>query len=195
MSSPPGSPRSSRTGWAWWSRVKTRRGPSRGDQVEVGHPTTEHRVSLAELVVDVQAGHHRGVPRPRLVHAQQVGDGVAQGVIARVAGAGERDLRHRVAQHPGRDRVAFVVIGVQQAVRRHVLDHLGQLPAQVHRILHAGVEPLPTHGGVHVGGVAGQQDTSLAVGRGLTGHVGEPGDPDRAVDPVVGPVHGDASPR
>ena len=44
---------------------------------------------------------------------------------------------------------------------------------------------------MHVGGVAGQQDPSLAVGRGLPGHVGEPGDPGGIVDPVVGPVHGD----
>ncbi len=165
--------------------------PLRGDQVEIGHATTEHRVSLAELVVNVQAGHHRGVPLARLLHAQQVGNGVAQGIKARVAGAGESDLRHRVAQHAGSDRVAFVVIGVQKAVRRHALDHLGQLPPQVHRILHAGVESLPAHRGVHVRGVAGQQDTSLAVGRGLTGHVGEPGDPDRTVHPVVGPIDGD----
>ena len=42
-------------------------------------------------------------------------------------------------------------------------------------------------------GVAGEQDPPLAVGRGLPGRVGEPGDPGGAVDPVVGPVHGDES--
>ena len=40
-------------------------------------------------------------------------------------------------------------------------------------------------------GVAGEQHPSLAVGRRLPGHVGEPGDPGRAVHPVVGPVDGD----
>ena len=44
---------------------------------------------------------------------------------------------------------------------------------------------------MHVCGVAGQQDPSVAVGRGLPGHVGEPGDPRGTVDPVVGPVDGD----
>ena len=44
---------------------------------------------------------------------------------------------------------------------------------------------------MHVGGVAGQQHPSLAVGRRLPGHVGEPGDPGRAVHPVVRPVGGD----
>ena len=40
-------------------------------------------------------------------------------------------------------------------------------------------------------GVAGQQHPSLAVGRGLPGPIGEPGDPGGGVDPVIGPVHGD----
>jgi hypothetical protein len=70
-------------------------------------------------------------------------------------------------------------------------DHLGQLPAQVHRILHAGVEALATVRGVHVGGIAGQQHPPVAVGGGLPGHIGEPGDPGGAVDPIVGPAYGD----
>ncbi|MBY9074255.1 hypothetical protein K1X13_05405 [Nocardioides sp. WL0053] len=43
--------------------------PLRGDQVEIGHATTEYRVSLAELVVNVQARtssrrtRHRGAHR------------------------------------------------------------------------------------------------------------------------------------
>ena len=89
------------------------------------------------------------------------------------------------------DRVALGVVGVQQAFRRCPIDHLGQLPAQIHRILHAGVEALSTDRGMHVRRVAGQQDPSVAVGRGLPGHVGEPGDPGGTVDPVVGPVDGD----
>ena len=103
----------------------------------------------------------------------------------------ERDLRHRVAQHAGGDRVPLGVVGVEQALRRRPLDHLGQLPAQVHRVLHADVEALPADRGVHVRGVAGQQHAPVAVGRGLPGHVGEPRDPGGAVDPEVGPVDGD----
>ena len=89
------------------------------------------------------------------------------------------------------DRVALGVVGVEQAFRRRPLDHLGQLPSQVHRILHTGLEALATVGGMHVRGVAGQQHPSLAVGRGLPGRVGEPGDPGGTVDAVVGPVDGD----
>jgi len=44
---------------------------------------------------------------------------------------------------------------------------------------------------MHVRGVAGQQDASVAVSGSLTRHVGEPGDPGGTVDPVVGPVDGD----
>ena len=89
------------------------------------------------------------------------------------------------------DRVTLGVVGVQEAFRGCPVDHLGQLPAQIHRILHAGVEALSTIRGMHVCGVAGQQDPSLAVGRGLPGHIGEPGDRGGTVDPVIGPVDGD----
>ena len=98
---------------------------------------------------------------------------------------------HRVAQHAGSDRVALGVIGIQEAVRRCLLDHLGQLPSQIHRILHTGLEALSTVRGMHVCGVAGQQHPSLAVGRGLPGHIGEPGDRGGTMDPVIGPVYGD----
>ena len=55
-----------------------------GDQVEIGHAAPEQGVSLTEVVMDVQAGHHPGVPLAGLVHAQQIGHGVAQGVDSRV---------------------------------------------------------------------------------------------------------------
>ena len=87
--------------------------------------------------------------------------------------------------------MALGVVGIQEAFRRCPVDHLGQLPPQVHRILHTGVEALSTHRGMHVCGVAGQQHPSVPVGRRLPGHIGEPGDPGGTVDPVVGPVYGD----
>lgn len=40
-------------------------------------------------------------------------------------------------------------------------------------------------------GVAGDQHAPLAVGFGLPGGVGEPGDPGGTVDPVIGSVDGD----
>ena len=39
--------------------------------------------------------------------------------------------------------------------------------------------------------VAGEEDPVHAVGRRLTRHVGEPGDPRSVVDPEIGAVHGD----
>ena len=105
--------------------------------------------------------------------------------------AEQRDLRDRVAQHAGSDRVALGVVGVQEAVRRCLLDHLGELPSQVHRILHADVEALAAHRVVHVRGVAGQQHPPVAIGLRLPGCIGEPGDPGGTVDPVVGSPYGD----
>src|SRR3984893_2526664 len=83
------------------------------------------------------------------------------------------------------------MVGIQEAFWGCPVDHLGQLPSQIHRILHTGVEALSTIRGMHVCGVAGQQDPSVAVGRGLSSHVGEPGDPGGRVDAVVGPTYGD----
>ena len=116
---------------------------------------------------------------------------MSRNAFVRSSGAAEPDRRHRVPQHAGRDRVALGVVAVEEAFRRCPVDHLGQLPAQVHRILHAGVEALSTVRGMHVRGVAGQQHPSVAVGRGLPRHVGEAGDEGGTVDPVVGPVDDD----
>jgi hypothetical protein len=111
-------------------------------------------VSLAEIVVNVQTGHLRGESSVRLVHAEELGNDVAHGLDA-VVRAAQRDLRHRVTQHAGSDRVALGMVGVQEALRRRLLDHLGQLPSQVHRILHTDVEALSTRRIVHVCGVTG----------------------------------------
>ena len=87
--------------------------------------------------------------------------------------------------------MALVVVGVEQTVGRRPLDHLRELPAEVHRILHADVEALPTLRWVHVRGIAGEQHAAGAVRRRLPRHVREAGDPRRGVRPEVGAVRGD----
>ena len=161
-----------------------------GHEVQIGHAASEQRMSLAEVVVDVQPGDDPGEPFARLVHARQLRHHLDQGLDALVL-ALERGLSHRVPERAGSDRVALVVVGVQEALRGGPVDHLGQLPSQIHRILHAEAEALSTRRVMHVRRVAGEQDSSRAVGRGLTRHVGEPGDPRGTVDPEVGAVHGD----
>ena len=42
-----------------------------GDQVEIGHAASEQRVSLAEVVTNVQARHLGGQSSARLVHAEE----------------------------------------------------------------------------------------------------------------------------
>jgi hypothetical protein len=156
-------------------------------QFEVGHAPAQQRVPVIEVVADVEAGEHAGDVLARFVHAQQSGKSVAKRVEAGIA-SGQWDLGHRGLQHAGGDRMTFGLVGVQEAVGRGSPDHLGELPAQVHRILHSEVEALPADRVVDVRGVAGQEHASLAVGRGLTGGVGEPGDPSWAVHPEVSSV-------
>ena len=50
----------------------------------------------------------------------------------------------------GSDRVALVLIRVQEAVLGGPVDHLSQLPSQIHRILHTEAEALSTCWVVHV---------------------------------------------
>ena len=87
-----------------------------GDEVQVGHPTAEQRVPFSEVVVDGETGEQTGEAPARLVHAQQLGDVVAERLVT-IVGSRHRDLRHGVAQHPGSDRMPFGVVGVQQALR------------------------------------------------------------------------------
>ena len=68
-----------------------------------------------------------------------------------------------MAQHAGSHRVAFGMVGIEQALRRNPLDHLRQLPSQIHRILHADLKPLPAERRMHMGRVTGEQDASLPV--------------------------------
>src|SRR5262245_59110471 len=145
---------------------------------------------LTEVVTEVQTRQHRGEPLARLIHAEQLGNGVDQSLDA-IVSAKQRDLRHRVAQHPCSDRVALSMIRIEQAFRRYPFDHLGQLPPQIYRILHTDVEALSTRWVMHVCGVPGMQHTSLAVGRRLPRHIGESGDPNWTMDPVVGAVYRD----
>jgi hypothetical protein len=48
-----------------------------GDQVDIGHEASEQRVSLAEILMNVQSRHHRGESSARLVHAEELGHCVA----------------------------------------------------------------------------------------------------------------------
>ena len=99
---------------------------------------------------------------------------------------------HCVLQHARRDRMPFGVIAVEEAVRRRRVDgHQGKLPPQIHRILDAGVEPLAADRVMHMRGVPRQQDSSVAIGRCLPGHVSCPGNPSGAVDSVICSIDGD----
>ena len=161
-----------------------------GDQIEIGHAASEQRMSLAEIVVDVRG---RTSPRRTVCAARPCRAarrwsrpgpwcgrpcGEARPAPSCCAARGRRP---GAARH-GRYRAGFPA---------SPLDHLGQLPSQIHRILHADVEALSAHRGMHMRGVAGQQHAPVAVGRGLPGHVGEAGDPGGTVDPEIGAVDGD----
>src|SRR5262249_35028583 len=60
-----------------------------------------------------------------------------------------------------------------------------------HRILHTDVKALSADWGMHMHGVADQQDPPVAVGCGLPGHVGESGERGGTMDPEIGSVNRD----
>ena len=59
--------------------------------------------------------------------------------------------------------MSLAVIGVEQAVGRGPVDHLGELPSEVDRVLHPDVETLTALGWVHVRGVACDEDPTVSV--------------------------------
>ena len=65
----------------------------------------------------------------RLVHVEEFGHGVAQGLGAVVWAVKKRHLRHRVAQHPRSDRVPFGMVGIEEAVGRCLIRPPG--PASI----------------------------------------------------------------
>ena len=70
--------------------VQQREDPQRpvgGDQVEIGHAAPEQRVSLAEVIVNAKTRHLRGQSFMRLIHAEELGHDVAQGLRAVVRAA------------------------------------------------------------------------------------------------------------
>ena len=105
--------------------------------------------------------------------------------------AQQSHLRHRVLQHSRRDRMPFGVIAVEETVRRRPVGYPGKLPPQIHRILDAGVEALTADRVVHMRGVPRQQDSPVAIGHRLSGHVGCPENPSGAVDSIICSVDGD----
>src|SRR5262245_32069512 len=132
-------------------------------------------VGSAELIANVETRQHRGESLARLVHAEKVGDGFTQCLRALVLTT-KRDRSHRVTQNPGSDRVALGVIRVQQGFGCGSVDHLRQLPSQIHRVLHADLESLPAVWWMHMRGVTGEKNSSIAIGRGLPSRVRESGD-------------------
>src|SRR2546423_14250455 len=112
-------------------------------------------MSLAEVVMNVQPGDDPGEPFARLVHARQLRHDIDQSLDALVR-ALEPGLSHRVLERTGSDRVALVLIRIQEALRGGPVDHLSQLPSQIYRILHTEAEALSTRRVMHVRRVAGE---------------------------------------
>jgi hypothetical protein len=74
-------------------------------------------MTVAEIVANIQPRHHSGETFPRLFHAEQFRDRFPQREDAVIRAAQQRDLRHRVAQYAGADRMALGMIAIEQAFR------------------------------------------------------------------------------
>ena len=92
----------------------------------------------------------------------------------------------RQLQHLRTDPMAFAGVGVEQPGRRPSLHGRGQLPAEVRRVLNAGVHALAAERRVHVCGVAGQEDPTDPVVLRLTALTEETGAPPLLAHAEVG---------
>ena len=92
--------------------------------------------------------------------------GVAHGALGSCEPADCREDRG-VADDRGAYGVPLVLIGVEQCFVRPVLGHQGEFPGQIRCILNPRVHPLGADWAVNVGGIAGEQDPTVAVVRHL----------------------------
>ena len=91
-------------------------------------------------------------------------------------------------QHLGPDRMPLLLVAVQQTVAGDAVDGGRQFPAEVHRVLDAGVHALAAERRVHVRGVARQENAAHAVAAGLPPLAEKPGTPPRSVMPKSVPA-------
>jgi hypothetical protein len=117
----------------------------------------------------------------------------------RVVAGGNGEGSVGEVQQGGPDRDALCLVAVQQRRVGDVAAGKGELPAQIDRVLDAGVHALGARWAVDVGGVAGQEDAAGAVAAGAVGLAPAPVDaevarPDRVVQPQAagGAAVGDA---
>jgi hypothetical protein len=150
-----------------------------GQHRQVGRELPGQRVVRpAHRVPDVRTADHAGEQAVHLGQVHQLGEQLTQLVRGGI-GVHQCHLCPHVAQHPGADRMAFGVVGVQQAGWRPA-TYLGrQLPADVDRVLQPEVEALAAHREVDVRGVAGEQHPPGPVPLRLQRGVAEAGQPAR----------------
>ncbi len=131
------------------------------------------RLAVRRRVADAEGRQHVDQVVADLLELQQVGEELPQRL----------DLVQRVQQgllglgvegEPRADRVPLRVVRVQQAGRGPALDGRRELPAEVHRVLHAGVQPLAAEREMDVRGVPGQEHPALAVALREAGRAAEP---------------------
>ena len=111
-------------------------------EVEVWHPASEQRVPLPRSYLTSSPDRSPASWARGSSNASSSATRVAQRLGPRVRSL-EEGLDHHVVQRSGRGRVPLRVVGVQQLVGRDAVDHLGELPAEVDRVLHAEADALP----------------------------------------------------
>ncbi len=115
-------PRFGLTGRASCSNANTHALSIRRDQIEIRHAPSKQRMSFAEIVSNVQTGHHRREFFSRFFHPKQLGHALTQR-LGTIVNAHQRDLRHRRAKHARADRMPLGMIRIQQSVGRRSRDN------------------------------------------------------------------------
>src|SRR6185295_3111772 len=80
--------------------------------------------------------------------------------------------------------IPLAVVSIQQTRGRPAVYCRGEFPAEVHRVLQTEVQARTAHRGMHMRGIADQEDASRTVTVGLPAVL--PGDAAHRVRPVTG---------
>ncbi len=116
-------------------------------------------VGIGRGVADVGSGDHCPQAAQGLLVGEQFGEEFPERFGGRVVSAPQCHLSLSLQHRTLACEVAFVVIGVEQAGRCPTVDVRGELPGEVDRVKHAGVDA-DAGGGKLVSGVTGQQDAA-----------------------------------
>src|ERR1700679_2455980 len=109
-------------------------------ELEVGCAAASERMVAPQVVVHPNTGNLLHKISCSFLCLHEIADHGCYGARMRVW-FHDGDLSACPVQHPGAYRMTFRSVGIEQTFRRPAVDSRGELPAKIHRVADAGIQP------------------------------------------------------